>query len=174
MYLFDRGYTRHRFEIFAPQKLAETNISERRQTQPKADARPALPPAFYLRRNTRPPTVKRRTCRLIARGSSFRMGLCSYRQQESLRQTTPRPAERQGTERWSAWLSLLSSRHLGFLANCDLTAHKHSAKRNSARTAGGWMRKEGTVGPFLAWRSFGTFLPPWAEKYTDMQESTYR
>ena len=93
MYLFDRGYTRHRFETFAPQIPAETNISKRRQTQPKVDARPALPPAFILRRNTRPPCVKHRTCRLIARGSSFRMGLCSYRQQKSLRQTTPRPAE---------------------------------------------------------------------------------
>ena len=70
MYLFDRGYTRHRSEIFAPQEPAETNISKRRQTQPKADARPPLPPAFILRRNTRPPTVKRRTCRLIVWGGA--------------------------------------------------------------------------------------------------------
>ena len=34
-----------------------------------------------------------------------------------------------------------------------------------ARRSGGWFRKEGTVGPFLAWRSFGTFLPPRAERY---------
>ena len=166
MYLFDRGYTRHRSEIFAQQEPAETNISKRRQTQPKADARPPLPPAFILRRNTRPPTVKRRTCRLIARGSSFQMGLCSYRQQESLRQTTPRPAERQGTERWSSF-----RRHLGFLANCDLTAHKHSAKRNSARTPGGWIPKEGTVGTFLGGRSFGTFLSARREKYIDVRSS---
>ena len=155
MGLFDRGYTRHRSEIFAPQEPAETNISKRRQTQPKVDARPALPPAFYLRRNTRPPTVKRRTCRLIAWGALCRMGLWSLLGNRSP-SVKPRPVLQrgQGAERWSAWLSLLSSRHLGFLANCDLTAHKHSAKRNSARTAGGWMRKEGTVGPFLAWRSF--------------------
>ena len=175
MYLFDRGYTRHRFETFAPQEPAETNISKRRQTQPKVDARPALPPAFYLRRNTKPPCVKHRTCRLIAWGALCRMGLWSLLGNRSP-SVKPRPVPQrgQGTERWSARLSLLSSRHLGFMANRGLTAHKHSAKRNSARTAGGWMRKEGTVGPFLAWRSFGTFLPPWAEKYTDMQESTYQ
>ena len=40
MFLFDRTYTRRRFAIFAPQIPAETNIAKRRQTQPKADARP--------------------------------------------------------------------------------------------------------------------------------------
>ena len=40
MFLFDGRNKRRRFAIFAPQTPAETNISKRRQTQPKADARP--------------------------------------------------------------------------------------------------------------------------------------
>ena len=95
MYLFDRGYTRHRFETFAPQIPAETNISKRRQTQPKVDARRALPPAFYLRRNTRPPCVKHRTCRRIAWGALCRMGLWSLLGNRSP-SVRPRPVPQSG------------------------------------------------------------------------------
>ena len=108
---------------------------ERIRTQPKADARPPLPPAFVLRRKTRPAPVKRPTCRLIARGEASRQAL------GNLRVTGVPPSNhapsrriRATNERWSPRLSLLSERHLGFMANCDLTAHKHSAQRNSART----------------------------------------
>ena len=140
---------------------------ERSRTQPKVDARPPLPLVFILRRNTRPPYVKRRTCRMIAWGVPTQTALC-FLKVTVLPPSNHAPSgrERQGTERWSPL-----RRHLGFMANCDLTAHKHSAQRNSARTAGGWIPKEGTVGTFLRGRSFGTFLSARREKYTNNQKN---
>ena len=58
-------------------------------------------------------------------------------------------------------------RSCGYLSNCDLYARSDSFAltwAKESRRTGGWFPKEGTVGPFLGWRSLGTFLSPWTER----------
>ena len=74
-----------------------------------------------------------------------------------------RVVTKRGTHR--AAVTLTAVRPHGKLRLDSVSAHLPTGKW--ARRSGERIRKESTVGTFLAWRSFGTFLSTGREKYIE-------